>query len=107
MYVEVPYRAKIEAQLQPIVQAMLQPTAAEPDRVAALCVFDDIIEHCSADGGATEASEQSKEDRAGMLRVLHATQAQLAGMLAAIDRNHLSGHAARLQQIGHGLGDFL
>jgi HEAT repeat protein len=43
-----------QAQLQPIVQAMLQPTAAEPDRVAALCVFDDIIEHCSADGGATE-----------------------------------------------------
>jgi hypothetical protein len=33
-------------------QAMLQPSAISADRVAALCVFDDIIEHCSADGGA-------------------------------------------------------
>jgi len=35
-------------------QAMLQPTAIASDRVAALCVFDDIIEHCSQDGGATQ-----------------------------------------------------
>ena len=38
--------------LLPIFQAMLQPTAVASDRVAALCIFDDIIEHCSADGGA-------------------------------------------------------
>jgi len=35
-----------------IFQAMLQPNAITTDRVAALCVFDDIIEHCSADGAA-------------------------------------------------------
>jgi len=40
--------------LLPIFQGMLQPTAIPSDRVAALCVFDDIIEHCSNDGGATE-----------------------------------------------------
>ena len=38
--------------LLPAFQAMLQPTAIATDRVAALCVFDDIIEHCSADGGS-------------------------------------------------------
>ena len=35
-----------------IVMAMLQPAAIDSDRSAALCVFDDLIEHCSADGGA-------------------------------------------------------
>lgn len=39
--------------LLPSCQAMLQPTAISSDRVAALCVFDDIIEHCSADGGSS------------------------------------------------------
>ena len=38
--------------LLPAFQAMLQPTAISTDRVAALCVFDDIIEHCSADGAS-------------------------------------------------------
>ena len=33
-------------------QEMLQPVAISNDRVAALCVFDDIIEHCSSDGGS-------------------------------------------------------
>ena len=39
--------------LLPAFQAMMQPSAISADRVAALCVFDDIIEHCSADGGAS------------------------------------------------------
>ena len=38
--------------LLPIFEAMLQPTAIPTDRVAALCIFDDIIEHCSGDGGS-------------------------------------------------------
>ena len=33
-------------------QAMLQPSAVATDRVAALCIFDDILEHCAGDGGA-------------------------------------------------------
>ena len=41
-----------DAALLPIAQQMLQPTAIATDRVAALCIFDDIIEHCSADGAA-------------------------------------------------------
>lgn len=37
--------------LLPIFQPFLQPTAIDSDRVAALCVFDDLIEHTGADGG--------------------------------------------------------
>jgi len=36
----------------PILSQMFQPQAIPSDRVAALCIFDDIIEHCSDDGGA-------------------------------------------------------
>ena len=43
-----------DALLLPLLQAMLQPGAIEADRVAALCVFDDVIEHCSVDGGSTK-----------------------------------------------------
>lgn len=38
--------------LLPLFSSMFQPQQPPADRVAALCVFDDIIEHCSADGGA-------------------------------------------------------
>jgi len=40
--------------LLPAFQGMIQPTAITTDRVAALCVFDDIIEHCSADGASSK-----------------------------------------------------
>lgn len=33
---------------------MLQPGMSATDRVAALCVFDDLIEHCSEGGGVTQ-----------------------------------------------------
>lgn len=36
-----------------IMTKMLQPTSVSSDRTAALCVFDDVIEHCSADGGSS------------------------------------------------------
>jgi len=36
--------------LQPHFQAMLMPNTQPTDRVTGLCVFDDIIEHCSANG---------------------------------------------------------
>ena len=38
--------------LLPLFSTMFQPQQLASDRVAALCVFDDIIEHCSSDGGA-------------------------------------------------------
>jgi hypothetical protein len=41
-----------DAVLLPLFQAMLQPSAITSDRVAALCIFDDVIEHCSADGAS-------------------------------------------------------
>lgn len=41
-----------EQLLLPFFKAMLQPSAIVTDRVAALCVFDDVIEHCSADSVA-------------------------------------------------------
>ena len=46
------YLPVFEEQMAQIVMAMLQPAAIDSDRSAALCVFDDLIEHCSADGGA-------------------------------------------------------
>ena len=41
-----------DAQLLPLFSTMLAPTAIATDRVAALCIYDDIIEHCSGDGGS-------------------------------------------------------
>ena len=38
--------------LLPLFSTMFQPARPASDKVAALCVFDDIVEHCSADGGA-------------------------------------------------------
>ena len=35
-----------------IFMGMLSPAAISTDKVAALCIFDDVIEHCSADGGS-------------------------------------------------------
>jgi len=46
------YLPIFEEQMAQIVMAMLQPSAIDSDRSAALCVFDDLIEHCSVDGGA-------------------------------------------------------
>ena len=46
------YLPVFEEQMAQIVMAMMQPAALDSDRSAALCVFDDLIEHCSADGGA-------------------------------------------------------
>ena len=39
-----------DALLLPIFTNMLAPTATSADRTAALCVFDDLIEHTAADG---------------------------------------------------------
>jgi len=36
----------------PELQSMLKPDAVDSDRIAALCIVDDVIEHCSADGGS-------------------------------------------------------
>ena len=46
------YLPVFEVELIQLFTAMLQPTAIETDRSAALCVFDDVIEHCAVDGGA-------------------------------------------------------
>merc|ERR1719282_1839548 len=46
------YLPIFEEHMAQIVMAMMQPTAFDSDRSAALCVFDDLIEHCSADGGS-------------------------------------------------------
>jgi len=46
------YLPVFEEQMAQITMAMMQPSAIDSDRSAALCVFDDLIEHCSADGGA-------------------------------------------------------
>eukprot|EP00967_Tisochrysis_lutea_P141406 scaffold259758_cov33-Tisochrysis_lutea.AAC.3 len=46
-----------DGMLMPIISAMLQPTAIPANRSAALCVFDDVIEHCSADGASTRYLE--------------------------------------------------
>jgi len=37
-----------------------QPTALAASRSAALCVFDDVIEHCSADGASTRYIDVSQ-----------------------------------------------
>ena len=44
--------------LLPHFQQLLQPAAVPSDRVASLCVFDDIVEHCSADGGSSRYISQ-------------------------------------------------
>jgi hypothetical protein len=51
------YLPYFDSMLMPIVSAMLQPTAIASNRAAALCVFDDVIEHCSADGASTRYIE--------------------------------------------------
>lgn len=51
------YLPYFDAALMPIVGDMLQPTRIATSRSAALCVFDDVIEHCSADGGSTRYIE--------------------------------------------------
>ncbi|KAG8470763.1 hypothetical protein KFE25_009184 [Diacronema lutheri] len=47
-----PFLALLSSSILPRVQALLAPERSASDRTAAMCVFDDIIEHCSADGGS-------------------------------------------------------
>jgi len=47
------YLPYFDSLLMPTVSEMLQPTAIASSRAAALCLFDDVIEHCSADGGSS------------------------------------------------------
>jgi len=47
-----PFLQILAPKILPVVQVLLPPDRPSSDRTAAICVFDDIIEHCSADGGS-------------------------------------------------------